>query len=142
MLNVYKYYDDAKTLPKYKELNNVLPLLKKRSLWNPENAKKLEPIKHIIMQNQGNAYEYARFVLKERWPEAEPIIMKNPDYAYRYARDVINGRWEEAEPYIMKDPTYAYCYARDVIKGRWEEAEPYIKKDPQYAHWYAKNIIG
>jgi len=73
------------------------------------------------------AYYYARDVIKDRWPEAEPTIMQHPGWACAYARDVIGDRWPEAEPIIMRDPQWACYYARDV-KGRWPEAEPTIKK--------------
>ena len=62
--------------------------------------------------------------------------MKNPSAAYQYAIYVIKGRWPEAEPIIMKDPESAYKYAKDVIKGRWPEAEPFIKKNGYYTDYY------
>ena len=71
----------------------------------------------------------------------EFIIKKDPGYAYEYARYIIKGRWIEAEEYIKKDPQYAYYYATNIIKGRFLEAEEYIKKHPKYAYEYAKYII-
>jgi len=59
--------------------------------------------------------------------DLQDYIMKDPEYAYNYAKYVLEDRWPEAEPYIMKDPVWAYYYARDTIKDRWYEAEPYIK---------------
>ena len=93
-----------------------------------------------ITQIPEKAYEYARDVIKGRWPEAEPYIMTGA-YAYIYAKDIIKGRWPEAEPYIMTDAECAYFYANYVIKGRWPEAEPYIMKGPVYAYYYAKDVI-
>ena len=55
---------------------------------------------------------------------------------YHYAAYVIKGRWPEAEPYIKKDPLWAFNYASRVIKGRWPEAEPYIKKNSFLASRY------
>ena len=79
------------------------------------------------------ACEYARDVIKGRWPEVEDYaLVKNSFWAWIYARDVIGGRWPEAEPYIMQHPAWAYEYARDVIKARWPEAEPVIA---QYRSW-------
>jgi len=51
-------------------------------------------------------------------------LVKNPEYAYYYAKFIIKGRWPEAEPYIMKDkdPYLIVWYARYIIKGRWPEA--------------------
>jgi len=68
-------------------------------------------------------------------------ILQNPVATYKYARDVIKDRWPEAEPIIIQNPSAAYCYAIDVIKGRWPEAEPIIMKDPMVACWYAKYVI-
>ena len=93
-----------------------------------------------VINKQGIAlalYNYARHIIKDRWPEAEPYIMEDPEWAYCYVRYVIRGRWIEAEPYIKKDPGRAYFYARDVIEGRWPEAEPHIKKDPEWARVYS-----
>jgi len=95
----------------------------------------------IMMKDAYDAYLYAEMVIKRRWPEAEPIIMQELEHAYQYARDVIKGRWLEAEPYIMKNPKWAFWYAHDVIKGRWLEAEPYIMKNPKWAYWYARHAI-
>ena len=98
---------------------------------------------HITANTQAVAeytYEYARYIVKGRWTEAEPIIKQDPEYAYWYALDVVGGRWLEAEPTIIKDPYYAYCYARDVVKDRWLEAEPTIMKNPKWAERYT-NII-
>ncbi len=85
------------------------------------------------------AYEYAKDMIQERWPEAEPYIMKSEFAAY-YAKYIIKGRWPEAEPYIMRDPVAAFYYARDVITGRWPEAEPIILANPFWASEYAKML--
>lgn len=86
------------------------------------------------------AYHYARCV-REDCTRYEQAIMKDARVASRYARFVIKGRWPEAEPYIMQDPWVAYEYAKFVIKGRWPEAEPYIIKDRLAACHYAKEVI-
>jgi len=100
---------------------------------------KAEP---IILKNERTAYLYAKDVIKGRWPEAESLLLENDSGRLsEYATNVIRGRWPEAEPYIMKHPYAAYAYARDVIKGRWPEAEPYIMKHPDAAYDYAKDVI-
>ena len=63
-----------------------------------------------------------------------PDWKQNPKLCFEYARDIIKGRWPEAEPAIMKDPKWAYYYALNVIGGRWREAEPEIMKDPEAAY--------
>lgn len=141
MLNIYKYYDEPSVLPLYKELSYKMRLLDNSAEWMPSDAKKLEPLLHIIAQNAKFAFYYAYNILKGRFKEAEANIMKNPIYAYQYAREILaedkewtsqpgheNGRWPEAEPYIMTEPPQAYFYARYIIKGRWPDAEPSIKR--------------
>jgi hypothetical protein len=46
---------------------------------------------------------YARDILQNRWPEAEPIIKKNSISAVNYAMGVIKDRWPEAEKIINGD---------------------------------------
>ena len=62
------------------------------------------------------------------------------DFCLWYAREVIKDRWPAAEPIIIKDPWSACTYAKDVIKDRWPEAEPYIVKDPMWASEYQKTF--
>jgi len=46
--------------------------------------------------------------------------MKDPRSAYWYARFIIKDRWPEAEPYIMKDSLWANLYAYITKnKDRW-----------------------
>ena len=87
------------------------------------------------------AYWYALYVIRDRWPEAEPVIMADPYWTYCYALDVVKGRWPEAEPVIMMDPKWAYYYALHVIGGRWPEAEPVIMTDPHWADLYNRNVL-
>ena len=69
----------------------------------------------------------------------EHIIKRIPKYAYLYSYYVIKGRWPEAEPYIMKDAKYASWYAKDVIKGSWPEAEDIIQ---QYEYrWTLRGVL-
>ena len=46
-------------------------------------------------------------------PESEPYIVKHPGWASEYARDVIKGRWPEAEPYILNSRN---VYAIEIYK--------------------------
>lgn len=83
---------------------------------------------------------YAKNILKERWPEGEKEVVKNPIAAYHYARDVIEGEWPEAEPYIMKDAAAASNYASALLKRRWIEAEDIIKQNPRAWNNYIENL--
>jgi hypothetical protein len=87
------------------------------------------------------AYNYARDIIRGRWPETEAVIAKDPELAYEYARGVIRGRFPEAEAVIATDPSWAYKYAKDIIHGRWPEAEAVIATGPNWAYKYAKDII-
>lgn len=89
------------------------------------------------------AYEYARYILKSRWFEAEKYIMLTPYNAYLYARHVIGGRWPEAEKSIAKEQNAAYLYAKYVLKDRFYLAEKKkgLFKHPQTVYLYAKYVI-
>ncbi len=69
---------------------------------------------------------YTDYVIKGRWPEAEPYIMKHAMEAIVYAAYSIKDRWPEAEPYIMKNEWEANWYAVNLIKGDWPEAGIYL----------------
>jgi hypothetical protein len=99
-----------------------------------------EIYKNTIMKDPYAASEYAKHVLKRRWPEAEPIIMKDPYAASEYAKHVLKRRWPEAESIIMKS-AIANWYAWQVIKNTWPEAEPTIMKDPWTATQYAIHVL-
>jgi hypothetical protein len=58
--------------------------------------------------------------------------LTTPHWAFNYARYVIKGRFPEGEAAIATDPYLAYVYARDILKGRFPEAEASIAKDPDY----------
>lgn len=154
MLNIYKYYDDAKALPLYSKIVPALAVYKDMNEWNPSMRRVLEPLEHLIAKDPKQAYNYAKHVIKGRWPEAEPFILKDVIASFRYANGVLKCRWPEAEPLIIKDPYLAYEYARDILakdkewtsqpghkNGRWPEAEPEIMKDPQRILLYARYVI-
>lgn len=162
MLNLYKYYDDAKSLPMYTELNNKIYMLLKpnRTSWGTSiSAEELEPIIQIIKRSPIYAYDYAKNIIKGRWPEGESVIKRRPYEAYQYSLYMLrldphwqykSGRWPDAEPYIMKDSDMANSYAGDILakeptwphkNGRWPDAEPIIKKNPYAAYDYAMRIL-
>lgn len=63
--------------------------------------------------------------------ETEEYIKKDPQNAYKYAKYVLEDRWPEAEPepFILKKSGSDCLYALCVLKDRWPEAESQIKKD-------------
>ena len=93
------------------------------------------------MKDPKSAYEYARDVIRGRWPEAEKVIASDAFSACDYAKNVIGGRWPEAEKVIASDAYSAYLYAMYVIRGRWPEAEKVIASDSVPAFYYANDVI-
>ena len=72
--------------------------------------KRVPELEHIVLQEELAIYWYARYVLKQRWPEGEKVLLKglNPwgpnTYLVReYAQNVVRDRWPEAEPVLSKD---------------------------------------
>ena len=59
---------------------------------------------------------------------------------YYYARYIIKDRWYEAEPIIATNACWAYCYAKNVIKDRWYEAETVITTNKLWASGYCKHF--
>ena len=156
MLNIYKYYDEPKSLPLYSyELMyalNLLPLMVQRG--DDITEEQLEPVKNIIQRDPELAYTYAKNIIKGEWPEAESTILKEPEYTNNYAIGVRKRRWPEAEPTILQYPTKCVQYAKKILandpewtsqkgheNGRWPEAEPTIMKDPYSAYTYAADVI-
>ena len=118
--------------PEMVHIHDISRLLSEICFRSNERIFCLEP---HIMKDPYRAYYYTKYVIKDRWPEAESYIMENPGYAYCYARYVIKDRWPEAEPIIMKDPRWAYQYAKNIIEGPWPEAESYMMKSRK---WWPK----
>lgn len=137
MLNLYKYYDDAKSLPMYNDMTELFPLLQKWYEWEPTDIEELEPVLHIIARSSKLSFYYACNVIQGRWTGGENAVKRTPEFAYHYAVSILaedpewphaNGRWPEAEPVIMKSGFEACMYAVYILKHRWPEAEPYISK--------------
>ena len=87
----------------------------------------VRPPTEIEKKDFVSGLNYAKNVLKGRWPELEQKLLNLGSAAilslYTYAKEVIKDRWPEAEPFIIDAGTVAPDYARDVIKGRWPELE-------------------
>ncbi len=53
------------------------------------------------------------------------VIKKDPYLIYQYAKNIIKGRWPEAEETIKNDPFYSSLYAKNIVKGRWPEKDKF-----------------
>lgn len=126
-----KYYTNVDLYIKGELTTPEIPELKHHQLYM-----KIRPLEHYITCFPSLAYFYANWVLKRRWPEAEPYIMTNASAAVFYAYELIKEPWSEAEQYIMNDSDAAVCYSMLVLKRRWLEAEPFIKQK----YKWCKNI--
>lgn len=85
---------------------------------------------------------YAKNVIQDRWPEAEPYILRSPYNSTWYAIEVIKGAWPEAENIIKRNARLSVQYARHAKKGRFEEGEPTILSNPDEIVDYAIHVIG
>ena len=84
----------------------------------------------------------------DRWPAGERVLIKHPAYAFQYAQYVIKGRWPEAEEQLANyddDSELTYgslisivLYAEMYRRGEeWPEAERILINYPEYALMYA-----
>ena len=85
------------------------------------------PPTEMELTDPSQAYYYAKYAIKGRFPEGEAAIATYPFYAYYYTMDIIKGRFPEGEEAIAKDTKYAKKYL---------EAFPDAKID-----WYAREWI-
>jgi hypothetical protein len=55
---------------------------------------------------------------EKRISSLEKIILNsnNSECMMQYARDVIKGRWPEAEPYLMKTPYFWTMYSNSLLE--------------------------
>ena len=85
--------------------------------------------------------KYAKNVIQDRWPEAEPYILRSPYNSTWYAIKVIKGAWPEAENIIKQNARLSNQYARYAKKGRFEEGEPIILGNTDEAVDYAIHVL-
>jgi hypothetical protein len=69
-------------------------------------------IAHIIKRTPLYAVGYTLGIGK-RWMEAEPLIMLDYWYALQYARDVIKKRWPEVGPFLSSNVVYGQLYCQE-----------------------------
>jgi len=105
-----------------------------------KNQKSLPYKKELIVASRPDtSYEYARKVLRERFPLGEKEIMKSSKYSYLYAKDVIHRKWPPGEPAIASSGVYSYYYAT-IFWFRFKEGEKAIIKNKEVLYDYIENL--
>ena len=107
-----------------------------------DDINELKKREHLWAKDPETAYDYARGVIKGRWPKGEKAIASDAESAYYYAKYVIKGRWTKGEKALASDPQFAYYYAGEFIGDRWPAGEKAIASEPQFAYYYAREFIG
>lgn len=107
-------------------------------------GKRIKEVEAILINNPLLAADYASFVIRGPWPEAEDSILKNAYAIYRYTMIAKEKRWPEAEEKLLDAPDVAVKYASKFNLGRWPELEQRILDWglPDVAVDYADRIIG
>ena len=75
-----------------------------------EAQKCLPELEHFIMQDGGWAYNYAKYIMQDRWYDAEEVIAKS-DCQTDYIREFFN------EPVITKDKVDIIQWERKNLQG-------------------------
>ena len=62
----------------------------------------------------------------KRDPKVEKILLKHGDsnQLFNYAKYIIHGRWPEAENALLKYPWGCLCYVEYIVKDRFPKVEP------------------
>ena len=95
----------------------------------------------ILSQDAHYSYNYARFVLENRFILGEKIISTSTEYSCWYARNILKSRFELGEEIISKDDYFSLQYACEVMKGRFELGEEVISQNSGYSFCYLKYLI-
>ena len=86
--------------------------------------------------------DYATFLLKDRWPEAEHKILSCTNSALQYFNKFIPGKWPELEKAILASEDGEFCVAYATkTRERWPEAEKYIINDSRMIISYAQDVL-
>lgn len=93
-------------------------------------------------QMMGNKRWPARekFILSGKSLSYSTVVEYNYSRVVEYARDIIKGRWPEAEKMIATNPSNATQYAIEVLKEPFTIAHKTIAKVPMYRARYEKHF--
>lgn len=110
-------------------------------LYAKRSNRRIPELEPIIMTDIYCVSQYAAFVIKGRWKEAEDYIcsdqflmsnstnFQNISQVYKYTMRFIGDRWPNSEHLYHYYPEYAAFYSFNIIKERWIEMEPLILND-------------
>lgn len=73
----------------------------------------MQPFKDYLKTTPGAKLQKA--VKEGPNPKDELTILQSPEHAYLYARNVLKQRWPEAEPTIKRDPNFWDRYQRELV---------------------------
>lgn len=142
-MNLYSFHINPAILDGYDTARLKVPEL--AIVYAREVGKPVPECEPAIAKNGNFSFDYAKNILKGRFPAGELAIISSPPYtAYTYARDILHAPWPEAEDHIATNTFSSFYYARDVIKGRFLLGEPVIKQDNKMWELYIKamNTLG
>jgi hypothetical protein len=99
-----------------------------------------ELAKPYVLKSAYACYLYAKDIMGEPWPYAEPIILRSPRAICEYCIHV-KGNWKYGEDALIDFGDAECCvdYACELLEERWEAAEKVIKSDPKQALNYSVN---
>jgi len=96
-----------------------------------------------ILTTADNCLAYTKF-LNERIPQAEQVILnfRNIPLIVNYAIFVIKERWPEAEPIILNNHYESFLYIETILKERWPEFETInLKNNHQLPDYYINKYL-
>jgi hypothetical protein len=127
------YDDDNYKYIKYLSYKKIYKLAMKQYDVDP----------NVAMLNPDLSLQYAKHIIKGRWPPGEPIIMTDPKTMSLYAELVIKGPWPEAVNLMMTDTCSIYHYYDYIGFDKMpEDAFDLICTSPEYSLMYMKKVGG
>lgn len=138
MIDLYDLHDQPEQL-KYYDRSELVPA---RAWALIQRGIKIQPeALENIKRDPKHAMLYAKYILHDAWPEAEPYIAQDAKSSYYYA-DILDAPFPQGEPAILQNPNWTYEYARKILGNRWPAAEKTLfHGDGYWAYRYADSIM-
>jgi hypothetical protein len=98
--SIYDLHENPALLKHHDRMDTHYPeTVLEKYYRKPEILKKYEK---VLAKDAGVAYQYAHFILHDRFKLGEPEIAKKAYFAFYYAREVLKAPFPEAEPAIFR----------------------------------------